>query len=236
MATSRRAILAGLAASAYLPGSAGAQMHPAGVAWSDRPAFGHGPLAANRFAQIWRAPAAETFWPEAIPILGRDGPLPIKSKRGKTLLVTLWAEWCAPCLAEMPILSAFNKTYAGPRFEIVPIATGSKTLKTWTDAQARVDRIPGASLSTLIDGSRDGAGLEWALARMKVSPEAIAKLPPGSTIESVALPCLLIVDPQGRLRARYQGGPGPGAEEKGPWGPPEGPGLIKALAEGAVWT
>ncbi|WP_315924698.1 thiol:disulfide interchange protein TlpA [Mesorhizobium sp. SP-1A] len=47
-------------------------------------------------------------------ITGKDGG-------GKTLLVNLWATWCAPCRAEMPALDALQKEMGGDRFEVVAV-------------------------------------------------------------------------------------------------------------------
>lgn len=53
---------------------------------------------------------------------GPDGePLTLADKSGKTLLVNLWATWCAPCRAEMPALDSLQATNGGPGFEVVAI-------------------------------------------------------------------------------------------------------------------
>ncbi len=51
-----------------------------------------------------------------------DGkPMTLADHAGKTLLVNLWATWCAPCRAEMPALNALEKERGSDRFEVIAV-------------------------------------------------------------------------------------------------------------------
>ena len=52
------------------------------------------------------------------------GAAQLSDYAGKALLVNFWATWCAPCRAEMPMLSALQADLGGEGFEVVTIATG----------------------------------------------------------------------------------------------------------------
>ena len=42
-----------------------------------------------------------------------EGPRPLDAYRGQWLYVNYWAEWCAPCLEEIPELNAFHRADNG---------------------------------------------------------------------------------------------------------------------------
>ncbi len=63
--------------------------------------------------------------PQSLGFLGFAGPdgkpMTLADRAGKTLLVNLWATWCAPCRAEMPALDALQAAKGGADFEVVAI-------------------------------------------------------------------------------------------------------------------
>jgi len=48
-------------------------------------------------------------------------PMSIADRSGKTVLLNLWATWCAPCRAEMPALDRLQKQLGSADFEVVAV-------------------------------------------------------------------------------------------------------------------
>lgn len=76
---------------------------------------------------------------------GPDGrPMTLAALKGKTLLVNLWATWCAPCLKEMPALDALQREMSGPDFSVVAINIDTRNLdkpKAWL-TENKVGALP----------------------------------------------------------------------------------------------
>lgn len=51
----------------------------------------------------------------------------LEDKKGKVVLVNLWATWCGPCRAEMPELVAMQDKYKDKGFEIIGLDTDEET-------------------------------------------------------------------------------------------------------------
>ncbi len=55
--------------------------------------------------------------------------------RGQVVLVNLWATWCPPCQAEMPILQGFYENHQDEGFTVVAIEDGDPTADVVSFAQ-----------------------------------------------------------------------------------------------------
>lgn len=51
---------------------------------------------------------------------GRE--MQLSDYQGKVILVNIWATWCAPCIAEMPMLDALQAEKGSADFEVVTIS------------------------------------------------------------------------------------------------------------------
>jgi thiol-disulfide isomerase/thioredoxin len=122
---------------------------------------------------------------------GKNQPVSLSHRKGKAVLVNLWATWCVPCRKEMPALDELQQKLGGADFEVVAINLDTrdrdkprrfleeikvKHLAYYEDAENRVfqtlraaERAPGLPSTILID--RNGCELgfllgpaEWASA------------------------------------------------------------------------
>ena len=94
--------------------------------------------------------------PEALPDItfnDADGkPLTLSSFKGRTVLLNLWATWCAPCREEMPSLDRLQQALGSDKFEVVALSLDragldaskkflddvkAKTLKLYVDPTAK---------------------------------------------------------------------------------------------------
>jgi thiol-disulfide isomerase/thioredoxin len=78
------------------------------------------PFATGEVAAF--LPASEPLDLQNLTFAGEDGqPVTLADFRDKTVLLNLWATWCAPCRAEMPALDELQADLGGDGFEVVAV-------------------------------------------------------------------------------------------------------------------
>lgn len=89
-------------------------------------------LAAGLGWRAWRSgsPGGETaggndpledFWALELPTASGAG-MPLRSLRGRPLVVNFWATWCPPCVKEMPELDRFAREFGGQGWQVLGVA------------------------------------------------------------------------------------------------------------------
>ncbi|MEJ1960305.1 MAG: TlpA disulfide reductase family protein [Gammaproteobacteria bacterium] len=133
---------------------------------------------ANKIESPAAAPASAVEFPALRLKLIDGGDYDIASHRGKWVVVNFWATWCAPCVREMPELSALH------------------------DAHDDVN-VVGLAYEQI-----EPEALRKALARRPVSyPVAIVdpyEMPPGIAAPR-GLPMTYLIDPQGNVKREFLG-------------------------------
>lgn len=75
----------------------------------------------------WAAPEGfEVSPPQALPEISfqdeNGGAVSLGDFKGKTVVLNLWATWCAPCVTEMPDLNTLQKRLKDKGVEIVTVS------------------------------------------------------------------------------------------------------------------
>jgi len=70
---------------------------------------------------------------------------------GKVVVLNIWAEWCAPCVEEMPTLAALQKAFPADQVAVVPVAFGYPEAK--ASAEAKLRQLVGEDLPFFYDSS-----------------------------------------------------------------------------------
>jgi thiol-disulfide isomerase/thioredoxin len=107
------------------------------------------------------------------------GALRLSDYKGKVLLINFWATWCAPCFAEIPDLMKLEKEYRSRGLEIIGIAHNPTDPQTVLQAARRL-RID----YPILFGTREVS------AAYRVGE---------------ILPVTIVVDREGKIRARILG-------------------------------
>lgn len=122
--------------------------------------------------------------PEALPAVsfvdGDGKPRTLEEFKGKTVLLNLWATWCAPCRKEMPQLDTLQKELGGPGFEVVALSVDRAGIEA---SRKFLTETKVGSLATYVDPT--------------------AKM--GTVLKAVGLPTTLLIDKEGREVGRLVG-------------------------------
>lgn len=135
-------------------------------------------LAAAVLAASGRAPADNP--PVEVTALARTGEaFALSSLRGRVVVLDFWAPWCVPCRASFPLLDRLREKHASQGLAVVGLT---------------------------LDGDR--AAIDAFLAAVPVrfpvvfDPSGRA----GETLGVVAMPTTFVLDREGRVAARFEGG------------------------------
>lgn len=122
--------------------------------------------------------------------------------KGKVLVYNIWAEWCGPCVKEMPSLARLQKAFEGKDVAVVPVAYGFGKDVTRESTLAKFRELVGNDLPFFFDGD------------LILQSEA----------QTGALPATLIYDKEGREVARLV--------IPAEWDEPEAIELVQAVLDG----
>jgi thiol-disulfide isomerase/thioredoxin len=109
----------------------------------------------------------------------KGAPLSLDAYQGRVVVLDVWAPWCAPCRASFPFLNDLHARY-GPQ----GLAVVGLTLDDDADAIAAFLAAVPASFPI----ARDPSGAS------------------GDALAVVAMPTTILLDKQGRIAARFEGG------------------------------
>lgn len=122
--------------------------------------------------------------PQPLPDLtfsdGEGKEVTLSSFKGKTVLLNLWATWCAPCREEMPSLDRLQQSLGSDTFEVVALSLDRQGIEA---SKKFLDDVKAKSLKLYVDPT--------------------AKQ--GLALKLVGMPTTILVDKDGREVGRLAG-------------------------------
>ena len=100
----------------------------------------------------------------------------LSSLKGRVVLVNVWATWCAPCRAEMPMLDAFYRSHRDEGFVLLGLSA---------------------------DRTRDRKEVERVMSAFSYPSGMLADAKPNGLGEARSLPLSVIVDKVGVIKAVF---------------------------------
>lgn len=122
------------------------------VAPRDNKSFKIGPMAAFVTKKV----------PEALPDIeftdGSGKAIKLSDFKGRTVLLNLWATWCAPCREEMPALNRLQQELGSDAFEVVALSLDRQGLEA---SKKFLDEVKATALKPYIDATaKQGTALK----------------------------------------------------------------------------
>ncbi|MBS0471156.1 MAG: TlpA family protein disulfide reductase [Proteobacteria bacterium] len=180
-ALNRRAAIAGIGAFAAAGSASATDDGSSPIA--------RGALADNALARTFRQPVSYAL--PYVRIQTPDGEVDIVNLiKGRTILLSVWAEWCAPCLVELPDLARLQSAYGNDRFAIVPVLSAPKVEMTLSATAELLNKVNAGIFRPAVE-HESGDFLVKSVAR--------------SGDHEASLPCNLLIAPNGRVVARETG-------------------------------
>lgn len=133
------------------------------------------------FAASAAAPPRAGEYPLAIA-LGRNlqnEVVDLQQRRGKVVIMTFWATWCAPCMRELPVLARLQSVVGKDALEVIAV--------NWNEPRAQVANF--ARRYKQLD-------VEYVL-------DTKGKLADAYGVK--AIPLMFVLDHEGRIDAVHQG-------------------------------
>ncbi len=203
------AALLALFAAACQPGETPAAAAPApaavepAAASADAPASALTQLAAFKTGQFERLDTDMDLSLPTAKFADADGKEHTFAQyAGKVVVYNIWAEWCGPCVEEMPSLVRLQKAFAGKDVVVVPVAFGFGKGVTRETTLARFKELVGSDLPFYYDGE------------LEVNGQA----------QTGALPATIIYDRSGKEAARLI--------YPAKWDAPDAIALVQAVLDG----
>jgi thiol-disulfide isomerase/thioredoxin len=106
-------------------------------------------------------------------------PLSLAALRGRLVLLDFWASWCAPCRASFPVYDALERKYGAQGLKVVGLS-----LEESRDA---------------VEGFLRAVPVGFTIAH---DPSGLS----GEAFRVVAMPTAFLIDREGRIAARFEGG------------------------------